>query len=586
MKAKEKLTIVFLILIAWIVASLPLFGNTLFSVPVQDTFFHTQRIWSVKNALEEGQFPVRIYSEIYDGYGYGASLFYPDLFLYFPAVLCMLGLPLVVSYNIFLITINLITIVVAYYSFSKLLESKALGTIAAILYTLSTYRLLDMYTRGAMGEVLALIFCPLALCGLVLIKRGAYHKWWVLTIAYTGLLQSHIISFTLMALFAIVFAVINFRFYKNLNVVKAVSKSVFVFLLINAWFIVPFIQVSRMNVIAFLGTDSFWVTDASFIQLFDILHLSACGHEVYTEGIAESMPKTPGAFLIIGTIFAIFALILFSDKFSREKRRHIWCYVISGFISTLMITNFFPWTLFEKITIFRKFFEKFQFMWRFNIFSILFLSIAAAYGFYFFFLKDADDKIYIEDTLPSNTANIKSMIFISIAACVFAMSFLNQFVKQAAQYGNEQVVENGFMDRMYVVPGFPYDTNGEINSNLKYINYSDVQPGSLSFFCDYKCNSLEVINEEAPYIEVPLAYYPGYKAYIDDEQVKTECSIWGLVRVYLSENNMEGHLYVIYEEDVLVIVANTISIITLLALCIYILVKTKGKKKKCELILN
>ena len=61
------------------------------------------------------------------------------------------------------------------------------------------------------------------------------------------------------------------------------------------------------------------------------------------------------------------------------------------------------------------------------------------------------------------------------------MSFLNQFVKQATQYGNEQVIENGFMDRMYVVPGFPYDTNGEINSNLKDINYSDVQPESLSF---------------------------------------------------------------------------------------------------------
>ena len=70
-----------------IAASLPLFGTVIYSLGLNhDTFFHTQRILSIKDALAEGQFPVRIYKEIFDGYGYGAPLFYPELFLYFPAI--------------------------------------------------------------------------------------------------------------------------------------------------------------------------------------------------------------------------------------------------------------------------------------------------------------------------------------------------------------------------------------------------------------------------------------------------------------------------------------------------------------------
>ena len=560
---KESLAIAFLLMIAGIVVSLPLFGNTIFSVPVQDTFFHTQRIWSVRNALAEGQFPVRIYSEIYNGYGYGASLFYPDIFLYFPAILCLLGLPLVVSYNIFLITVNFATIILSYYAYTKISESRIIGTIAAGLYTLSAYRLLDLYTRGAIGELLALVFCPLALCGLTLIKRGEYRKWWILVIAYTGLLQSHILSFVMMAVLAVLYVVIHWKKFLNILAVRAVLKAVLVTVLLNAWFLVPLLQVSGMNVIAFLGTDSFWSTDASIVQLFDVLFLSAGGHEVYADGIAESMPKTPGVLLLVGAVLVIFVLILYSDTIEKKNKRRMWGYTASGILAALMITNLFPWSILEKITVLRSFFEKFQFMWRFNILSILFLSIAAAYGFYYFFVKES-----VKDCDNEKSIGYKIMLLVSMAACVFAMIFLNQFVKQAVQYGNEQVMENGYMDRMYVVPGFPYDTNGEIGSNLVTVEYTNVIREARHFTCDYTCTTFEVIDEEKPYLEVPLAYYPGYKAYIDGEEIDTECSIWGVVRVYLPKDKASGSLQVIYKEDLPIKMAEMVSLLTLFALCL------------------
>ena len=497
-------------------------------------------------------------------------MFYPDIFLYFPACLCLMGIPLVVSYNIFLIVINFATIIIAYYSYTKISESAIIGTLAAILYTLSTYRLVDLYTRGAMGEYLALIFCPLALCGLVLMKRGVHGKWWILALAYSGLLQSHMLSFVMMAVVAVVFSTINLKDFFNIKVITSIIKAVLAIILLNAWFLVPLLQAVNMNVIAFLGTNSFWQTDASLIQLFDIQLLSVGGHEVYTGGIAESMPKTPGVLLLVGAIFAIFALILYGDEVIVEEKKRVLGCLIPGAISTLMITNLFPWGFIQKWNVSRSLFEKFQFMWRFNILSLLFLSLAAAYGFYYFFVKG-------KVTAEKEEIKYKAMIMISFAACFSALIFLNQFVKQAEQYGNDQTMEKGYMDRLYVVPGFPYDRDGEIDSNLASVEFSDIKRESKKISFNYAYKSLELTDEERAYIEVPLTYYPGYKAYIDGNKVETECSIWGVVRIYLPENETEGHLQVVYEDDILVKTANIVSLITILACCFMPLVMKRKR---------
>ena len=97
----------FIYCIVLIVVSLPLLGIDAYRG--HDTGFHIQRIISIKNAILEGRIPVRIYTEAINGYGYGAPLFYPDIFLYIPALLCVIGIPVTVSYNIFLILINVIT---------------------------------------------------------------------------------------------------------------------------------------------------------------------------------------------------------------------------------------------------------------------------------------------------------------------------------------------------------------------------------------------------------------------------------------------------------------------------------------------
>lgn len=560
MRKKENVTILLLCLVGIFVASLPLFSKYVFAS--LDTLFHTQRIWSIKNALEAGQFPVRIYSEIYDGYGYGVSLFYPELFLYFPAVLCMLGLPLAVSYNLFLICINVATMGVAYYSFRVITKSPVIGALAATLYELSTYRLLDVYTRGAMGEYLALIFVPLALCGLTLIKRGECKKWWILAIAYSGLLQSHILSFALMSVVAVIFAVLHWKNFVSKKSVWSVLKAVAVVILLNAWFIIPFLQVSKMNVNVFLGEDRIWESDSPLMQLFDLLMVSAGGTEVYGKRLKTALPVTPGILLIAGVVFMLFALVLHHKEIVEEKRR-VYGYLIAGTLTLLMITNLFPWGILRKIPLIEIFINKFQFIWRFNILTILFYSIVAAYGFYYFFVKESANRY-------------KSLVVVSMVAYAFAVIYFNQFVLYAEQLNNEEVLNHGVMDMLYVTEGFESGADAEPESNKESIQFFDVQRGTNEISLKFTNNDEEATGETT-YIDVPVTYYPGYNAYIDGKKVETECSDKSLVRVLLPDSCPEGELQVIYEESGIVMFGNIVSVITLLFLAMIGIIRIRKR---------
>lgn len=66
-----------------------------------DDTFHLIRISSLATALKNGMFPVKFHPTLCRGYGYGVGFFYPNLFLYLPAILIVLGVSQNVAYKIF-----------------------------------------------------------------------------------------------------------------------------------------------------------------------------------------------------------------------------------------------------------------------------------------------------------------------------------------------------------------------------------------------------------------------------------------------------------------------------------------------------
>ena len=91
-----------------ILFSIPLLTNSIPGFTVDFTY-HLTRIEGIKSGLASHQFPVYIYPYTNNGFGYASSLFYPDIFLLIPTLLYCLGIPIIVSYKVFIIIISFVT---------------------------------------------------------------------------------------------------------------------------------------------------------------------------------------------------------------------------------------------------------------------------------------------------------------------------------------------------------------------------------------------------------------------------------------------------------------------------------------------
>ena len=124
-----------------------------------DLSFHMSRLAGVAEGLANGQFPVRIYPNFLNGYGYASPLFYGDLLLYFPALLMLAGMPLFRAYNLLLVGVHILTALLCWWSFSRIFKGRAAALTATALYMTAYYRLFNMYYRPALGETCAQTFC-------------------------------------------------------------------------------------------------------------------------------------------------------------------------------------------------------------------------------------------------------------------------------------------------------------------------------------------------------------------------------------------------------------------------------------------
>ena len=98
--------------------------------------------------------------------GYPFSLMYSDVFLYPAAVLRILGFSLQTSYKVYVASITVATVGITFYALRKMFRSDCAALLGTALYTLSFYRLTNVFVRAAVGEYTAMAFLPLVVYGL------------------------------------------------------------------------------------------------------------------------------------------------------------------------------------------------------------------------------------------------------------------------------------------------------------------------------------------------------------------------------------------------------------------------------------
>jgi hypothetical protein len=193
----------FYILVLTLVSSLPLIND--FTQYGHSILFDLHRIENIKINLLAGQIPARMNYLSGGNAGIPMPVMYPELFLYIPALLRVLGVPPVYSLKVFHILLNLSCAFISCYSVSRITKSKNAGVIFSGIYTLCIYRLENIYLRHAIGEAQAMVFIPLVMLGIYEIVYNDHKKWHILVIGFTGVLQSHVVSTFLVVCFLIFF---------------------------------------------------------------------------------------------------------------------------------------------------------------------------------------------------------------------------------------------------------------------------------------------------------------------------------------------------------------------------------------------
>lgn len=576
--------------------SLPLFDPYLMTG--HDMGFHLERIEALAANLKVGQFPSRISADWLNGKGYAASIFYGDLFLFIPALLRILGASVQLAYKTYIFLVNALTVGVSMYCFKKLIGSRLGAIIASVVYVLAPYRLLCLYSRAAVGEFTALIFYPLVFLGLMRLYgistedaegnesgdrsreglRGYFISLLPIVIGVTGIINCHVLSGIIVAIFVIVFALINWKKTFTKDVLAGIGIAVTVVLLLNLWYIVPFIQVMADGIgVMGLRQNGRFRSNGTYLwqilSLFPRPGISLSSEEIIGEARPMEMVVTIGAGLITLVTYAVmkgYGLIgkkQNADMASNGKDEHDNSNTESGVMNALfaislltvfMATPYFPWDGLKRISgVMNSLITNIQFPFRFL--SVATLCLALLTGL---MIKS------IKTIVVLNAKTIMAIfsIVIVILSVISASYYMTEKgTSDEFTYIVDEFEEGGIMGAEYLPSGTAedYDTNyNEPYSETAVINSWSREKGRIH---------LDVTNgtDDIAEVSVPFIYYRGYRAVDAATRVAVEVikDSNGFAQLRLGAG-YSGSVEVFYKEPVLWRMCEIISLLTIIVLIV------------------
>ena len=522
-----------------------------------DGMFHMARIASIVESMKCGIFPPKLRPILMKTYGYGVGFFYPDLFLYIPAaIMSLFHLEVTTAYKIYFAVFLFILSVIDWKCFSKISGSKKIGIFGIILYVLGNYSFWDAaYYCGAVGITHAIMFAPIAICGLIMSIKGEDNGHIVYGIGLYCVLLSHHITFMILMLFIFVYIIINvYRAVKNSNppaLIKIIIVS-FVAMFCSIAYWLPAMEQALDQQLKALYLNIFSVQDniMTFEEAFSIYI------------------KIPLAIIYVISLGLFLLTIIIQKKSDYET--------ITINISLLFI----QWFACSKIIWNGKIGKVFSFLQgteRFMVVinSLIIVAIIMNLGFW---LKNNKDK---SSALLSNNC-----IFIGFTAvCSLLISMFvggdydNPLIGNISYIGTYELLHeryNGSGGEEWL----PIETRTFALDTPETAKASDGSTADGSKISDGKMFDVWVLMDKE-YYDMPYVYYKGYHAYLlnDDGTISRELGIEkafddnGLLRVYMPDDlDGIGHVQVMYRKtriQKLAYVLNFAFIVILIVCCVY-----------------
>ena len=526
----EEQIIFFVLIFGLLYISLPLWND--FLMVGQDTEIHLGRIRGMYYALRDHNFPMWINPFQGKEYGYASSIMYPQLFLWIPAALMWAGMSLMNAYKIFVFIINLFTVVGSYNAFRVIFHNKIVGAVAGLFYCTSLYRLETVYTRGALGEMLAMAFLPILVLGLYQVVFGNYKNWMPLAAGAAGILSSHVLSTYLYGITSLLCVLVMLGWVRRnelkervISIIKAGGTAIF----LNLYFLIPFLSWYGQDFIASTGKNMGYTMRAHgvyFSQMFATF-VTDGGMSLPLGTTEGEMPLTIGGISLL--ILIVSGLLLFNRKCTQisdlstveEKKtaKLIW---IAAVLSLFMTSNFFPWEIIEKTPVLSRL-TSMQFPWRMMALSVMCVTLLLGYCCKLLFSTEIIRKYKI--------GRYCILIAVSGLIVLSSMYYLDS-LRNMKSYSSLTMTDTlGSSDSLYLYQNDSVNVweEGQIvkSSIPETVIHSYSHKGDTASF-SYQLPE----GKDQAELTLPLYFYPGYHAYIDGEAVSLKRNAEGRVTLW------------------------------------------------------
>lgn len=543
-----------LMLISVVVVSMPFMTDGI--IAGWDTWGHLLRIESVKDSFYLRQFPVLLFPKNCNGYGQLGAM-YPLTPLYLTGIFRSFHMSIAACYKLVFILANIATVISTYVAVKSVSDSEYTATFAAILYCLAPYRIMNLFCRQAMGEIIAMIFVPLVIVGLYHIFWGKDKKYWfLLVIGYCGIIQAHVISVLLIMLLSVLVGLLNIHRLWHEDRWKRLVKAIVFTLTLNIWFLIPFFTFMKQ------GTNNSIIFGGFLKKGTTLSELIANAHWAYDGGLGI-IGCTGAACIICGVACVIWLL---SKKRMTESDKFMSGILGCSILFIWMGTAYFPWTLLAQITIVNEVIEMLQFPFRFLIIGTPLLIVSVSY-----FIGRI----------------IKSKYKYAITMCILILNlagilgFMQDFVHGEEKYDKLY----GGITEMAIPENYPLGADGSSCRNNIVYPYSYEM--NIQQF-ERNGNIVRIIystSKDDDYIDIPIYYFVGYSAEVIagelpvGTKLRVEQGAEYRVRVYTPKSEYGTEIKISYTGLWLFYIGYIISTIAIILFIVLIMHERKTLKK-------
>lgn len=558
-----KLTIIFLLLILALPAAWPTIQPHFFSV--HDEAQHILDIYEMQRALTVQSFPPRWAPDLNFGLGHPYFNFYYHLPFYITSIFVSLDTSLTVAFKWFML-VAIISGILGFYFFMRQHTSKLVAVLSATIYLYTPYFAVDLYVRGAFGELAVLAIVPWAAYAVNRVVTRQKLTDIALVSIILGLLG---ISHNVLNIFAypLLFGYGIFLIFENQKDRSKTLLKLFVSFLLG------------FSLAAYYWLPA--VVEKSFISNYEQIHIEDQFPFIkqlilpsWGYGSSHWGPNDEMSFQIgVLNLLAVVLSVIFIKFMGKNTRFMILLLVVFFTLFGLMNSRTLPiWNL-------SSFTRYVQFPWRLLLFTTFASAILAGLLLENIFQK-FPKRIYIFSVLVLLAIFLINVNYFKPSGYkdVSEEKYLEMYFANRTFSGNG---ERGYPSKDYLnfaedfLPPVKWQTARP--KSLPKSLISSKSPADIQYVKKGVGADITVKSKEKNSLQVLLTYFPGWTVYLDGKKIPVSAvSNLGLISFDVPAGQ---HSVILRFENTLIrIVADVLSLVSLLVVIILLGVKINFRR--------